>query len=129
MKRLLLDIYFWKFIVVGVLNTIVGYGMFALFVYVGFHYAIASLLSTVLGVLFNFHSIGKLVFGRHDNRLIFRFVGVYIVIYLLNILLLYLLQQIGIDVYMAGFVALIPMAIISFVLNKYYVFGVKNENN
>jgi len=123
MKHLLFDKQFHRFIVVGILNTIVGYGLFALFIYIGFHYIIASLFATILGVLFNFHSIGKLVFQKHDYRLLFRFFTVYLITYLLSILFLYFFDKLGINMYLAGFLLLIPMAIVSFLLNKFYVFG------
>ena len=114
---------FIKFLLVGVLNTIVGYGLFAFFVYLGFHYTLAVLFSTILGVLFNFKSIGKLVFDSHDNSLIYRFILVYAVIYLLNITGLWIFKINGLaNMYINGFLLLAPLAIVSFVLNKKYVF-------
>ena len=66
---------FTKFIFVGVLNTIVGYSFYALFIYLGFDYKVSVFLATVLGVLFNFQTIGRLVFNRYNNRLLFKFVA------------------------------------------------------
>ncbi|WP_084442217.1 GtrA family protein [Termitidicoccus mucosus] len=55
-----------KFLLVGVLNTLVGYGLFCFFVFTGLHYSFAVLIATILGVLFNFQSTRKLVFNdRH----------------------------------------------------------------
>lgn len=51
------------FLLVGVMNAAFGYGCFAAFLYLGLHYSLALLLATILGVLFNFKSIGALVFG------------------------------------------------------------------
>ena len=124
MRHLLSDRQFHRFIAVGVLNTLVGYLLYALFLYLGFNYILASLFSTVLGVLFNFHSIGKLVFGGYSYRKILRFFSVYGLIYLLNISGLALLDTLGINLYLAGALLLGPLAIVSFVLNKYYVYGV-----
>ena len=42
---------FFTYILVGILNTAVGYGLFALFISFGIHYSLAVLLSTLLGVL------------------------------------------------------------------------------
>jgi putative flippase GtrA len=125
MRRFLYDRQFHRFLAVGVLNTAVGYGLFVLFIFIGLHYVLASLFATVLGVLFNFHSIGKLVFGRHDYRLIFRFFAVYGVTYLLSIAFLAVFDFFGVDMYLAGALLLAPMAVISFLLNKYHVFGIK----
>ena len=110
---------------VGGINTIFGYALFALFIFLGFHYAMASFLSTVLGVLFNFKTTGVLVFRNKDNRLLFRFFGVYSVVYVINVLMLKALGIAGFDMYLAGALVIIPLAVLSFVLNKLFVFGVK----
>ena len=118
---------FIKFILVGILNTAFGYSLFALFIFLNMHYSLAVFLSTVLGVLFNFKTIGKLVFDSHDNSSIFRFIAVYVLLYLINISCLWFFKISGFEnMYINGFVLLFPLALISFVLNKKYVFkGVK----
>lgn len=113
----------YKFIFVGILNTIFGYSLFAFFIYLGLYYPIAVLLSTILGVLFNFKTIGRLVFDSNDNGLIFRFILVYAITYLLNIFFLWLLKKLGSEnMYIDGFALLIPLAAVSFLLNKFFVF-------
>ncbi|WP_298082782.1 GtrA family protein [uncultured Campylobacter sp.] len=107
----------------GILNTIFGYSLFALFIYLGLYYPLAVLLSTILGVLFNFKTIGRLVFNSSDNGSIFRFILVYAIIYLLNIFFLWLLKKLGSEnMYINGFALLIPLAAVSFLLNKFFVF-------
>lgn len=114
---------FIKFILVGILNTAFGYSLFALFIFLNMHYSLAVFLSTVLGVLFNFKTIGKLVFDSHDNSLIFRFIFVYVLLYLINISCLWFFKISGFEnMYINGFVLLIPLALISFILNKKFVF-------
>ncbi len=123
-KILTLDNHFIRFILVGILNTMVGYGLFALFIYLGLHYSLAVLFSTILGVLFNFKSIGKLVFNSNNNERIYHFIGVYILLYLLNVSGLWGLSSIGMEnMYVAGAILLAPLAIISFILNKNFVFN------
>ncbi|HEY6837603.1 MAG TPA: GtrA family protein [Geobacteraceae bacterium] len=114
-----------KFLLVGVLNTVFGYSLFAFFIFVGLHYSLAVLLSTVLGILFNFKTIGRLVFRSHNNRLIFRFVATYGLTYLLNVVFLRILDGLRVNMYIAGMLLLIPLALISFVLQKKYVFTEK----
>jgi putative flippase GtrA len=114
---------FIKFILVGILNTVFGYSLFALFIFLNMHYSLAVFLSTVLGVLFNFKTIGKLVFDSHDNSLIFKFIVVYVLLYLINISCLWFFKISGFEnMYINGFVLLVPLALISFILNKKYVF-------
>lgn len=113
---------FVRFLAVGVLNTAFGYGIFVFFLFIGVHYALAALLGTVLGVLFNFKSTGRLVFGSRDNSLIFRFVGVYALTYFLNVAGLKLLYSAGINHYIGGALLLLPLALLAFALQKTLVF-------
>ncbi|MBQ2644221.1 GtrA family protein [bacterium] len=117
-----IDWKFIKFLFVGGLNTAFGYGVFAFFIFLKFHFAIASFLSTVLGILFNFKTTGIIVFKNHDNKLIFRFLGAYVIIYLLNILFLKIFKIMYVNMYLAGFILIFPMAVVSFILMKKFVF-------
>src|SRR5665647_2063048 len=109
-----LDPRFIKFLFVGGLNTLFGYGMFALFIYFHLHYSIASLLATLLGVLFNFKTTGKLVFKSSDNRLIVRFFAVYGMVYLVNVLFLKGFSWFGLNYYIAGAILVLPLAALSY---------------
>ena len=129
MNKKFIDLRFWlkskyiKFIMVGIMNTLVGYSLFAFFLLLNFHYTLAVLFSTILGVLFNYKSIGKLVFNTHNNDRIYHFIGVYIFLYLLNVASLWGLSSIGLEnMYVAGAILLAPLAIISYALNKSFVF-------
>jgi len=123
MKRMTKDNTALKFILVGILNTVVGYLLFVFFIFLGLHYSQAVLLATIFGVLFNFKSTGKLVFGNNDNGLIYRFVLVYMVLYLLNITGLWIFEKNGfMNMYISGFILIIPLAVASFILNRKYVF-------
>lgn len=124
----LADNKFIRFLFVGGINTIFGYSLFAFFIFLHMHYTLASLLSTIFGVLFNFKTIGTLVFKSNNNSLIYKFVGVYTVIYLLNISFLKIFKLFNINMYLAGALIILPMALISFVLNKQFVFKEKKQN-
>lgn len=114
---------FIKFILVGMLNTIFGYGVYALLLFLGAHYSLASLAGTVLGVLFNFKTTGGLVFRVNDNRLIFKFFGVYGATYFMNIIGLKLLAALHLNYYFAGALLLLPTAVVAFLLNRFFVFN------
>jgi putative flippase GtrA len=118
-----LDPRFLKFIFVGGVNTLFGYGLFTLFIFLNIHYAIASLLSTTLGVFFNFKTTGNLVFKSNNNRLIGRFISVYVIIYLLNVVFLKCLSVFNFNLYVSGAILILPLAIASFILNKKFVFN------
>lgn len=117
-----------RFLVVGGVNTIFGYAVFAGLILLHLHYVIAALLAQICGVLFNFKTTGTLVFKNKNNRLIFRFIGVYAFTYLLNIGLLKIFDIYGMKSLIAGAIILIPVALISYTLNKKLVFEVLNKS-
>jgi len=111
-----------RFLMVGVLNTIVGYLLYALFIYSGLNYVLAILFSTILGILFNFKTIGKFVFENSDNALLTKFFLAYLITFAINVSIVSKLRSMSYDDYTAGFFAIIVSSAISFVLTKYLVF-------
>jgi putative flippase GtrA len=119
-----------RFLVVGGINTLFGYSVFALFILLHLHYVLAALLAQICGVLFNFKTTGFLVFKNKDNRLVFRFFGVYLFTYLLNIGLLKLFDLNGVsNSLVAGAFIALPLALISFILNRKFVFPNLSEKS
>jgi putative flippase GtrA len=114
------------FLLVGGLNTIFGYGIFALCIYLKLHYSLASLISTVLGILFNFKTTGIIVFKNKSNSLIFRFFLVYGISFCIGLILLFLLNQMGINNYIGGALLILPGAIIAYTLQRFLVFRNKD---
>ncbi len=117
------------FILVGGLNTLFGYSLYAFFIYIGLRYPLAILFSTLLGILFNYRSIGKFVFNYSNHDLFFKFIGVYLIIYLFNLFLIQIVHSLVVNLYFAGFIALPPSATLAFILNKHFVFRKKYETN
>ena len=113
---------FIKFLFIGLVNTLFGYTIFALLLFLGLDYRVALLIATVCGVLFNFKTTGTLVFKKKSNRLIVRFIMVYLLTYLLNIGALQIVNYLGISLLMSQAILLLPLALISYFLNKNFVF-------
>lgn len=120
--RRFLENRFFRFLLVGGLNTAFGYGVFALFVVAGLHYAAAALLSTVLGILFNFRTTGGLVFRNRDDRLLLRFVLVYAITYVVGVSALKAAKAAGVPVLVAAAVQLLPMSLLAYGLQRTLVF-------
>ena len=111
------------FLLVGVLNMAFGYGCYILLLWLGLHLRLlAALLSTGLGVLFNFLTSGRIVFRNRDNRRFVHFVAMYAAIYGLDLLGLRLLIAAGAGAYWGGAILVLPLALISYVLQKRFVF-------
>ena len=114
---------FLRFLAVGAVNALFGYTCFAVLVFVGLDYPVAVLLSTAAGVLFNFETTGRVVFGNRDKRLILRFVGAYTLVYIGNVLALRaLIEGVGLNAYLAGGICVLPQAVMSYMLLRRFVF-------
>ena len=113
---------FGKFLIVGGVNTLFGYGLFAVFLFLNVHYTVAVLFATIIGVWFNFFTIGRLVFVNSGNHLFFRFVGAYLIVYLLNVTGLWMFEHFEFNLYIGGAILILPLALMSFVLNRSLVF-------
>jgi len=111
----------YKYLFIGGVNMIFGYGIFSLFIFFGFHYSVAILIATVLGIVFNFYSYGIFFFKNHSNNLIVKFILVYSVLYLINILLLPLVDLLVNNFYLSGAILVLPMAYLGYILNKRFV--------
>lgn len=115
---------FNRFILVGILNTAVGYTIFFIALKVGLQYPLAIAVATILGTLFNFKSIGVLVFGISGYSQILRFIGVYLVIYIFNVLGVATLISFNLSEWLAGLILMCPLALLSYHLNRRFVFNI-----
>lgn len=117
-----------RFGVIGCLNTAFAYTVFASFIFIGLHYTLATLLSTIIGTFFSFKTFGTLVFDNPDNRLVFKFIVLYGFCYFLSITIQYLLvQYVCSNKYINGFISMLLVAAVSFCLNKWLVFRKKTS--
>lgn len=114
---------FLVFLCTGAFNTLAAYLLYALFIYWGCRFALAALFSTLIGVLISFKTMGRWVFNNSQNRLIFKFLAVYALGYAANVTLLFLLRRTGLhNMYAAGGIAALPVALLTFWLNNRFVF-------
>lgn len=113
---------FVRFLVVGVLNTGFSYGVYAALLYGGLGFVLANMLATALGILFSYRSQSRLVFHEQGRGSLWRFAGVWAVIWLINIGCIAGLVRLGFSAYWAGAIALVPTVLCSYVLQKFLVF-------
>jgi putative flippase GtrA len=127
MKQLLRAGGFPRFLLVGLLNTLFGYGLFCAVLAATQRTMLSLTVSTILGVLFNYGSIGALVFGARGSRRLWRFVGVYAVLFVVNASVLLMLQRLGASPVVAQAGLLLPLAAMSFALNRRFVFDIAQD--
>jgi putative flippase GtrA len=113
---------FFRYLAVGGVNTVFGYGIFAALILLNVWYPLAALIATVLGVLFNFKTTGTLVFGSRDHSLLYRFLLVYGIGYVIGVLVLRLGKEFGVSVLVTSAVMTLPMAFFTYTLQRLLVF-------
>lgn len=114
---------FARFLLVGGFNTLFGYSLFALLVWLNFPYPIAIGLATIGGVALNFQTTGRLVFGGAPLARSGRFIAVYAVIYILNVAGVAALLSLGLGIYMANALVIIPLALLTYFFQRNFVFS------
>ncbi len=118
-----IDEKFFKFLFVGFINTLVSYLLYAFFVCIGLCANLALFFQYILGVLWNFKTTGGIVFKNRNNRLIFKFVASYIFTFCLNSLILNILvNKMMLNEYLSQAILVLPVAFISFLILKFFVF-------
>ncbi len=113
-----------KFLGVGVLNTLFGYGIYAVLVFIGLPYLIALFAATIIGVLFNYFSFGKIVFNTYSGWFVFgKFIVAYALVYVINAALLSILTE-GkyLNAYFAQGVCILPSVATSWLMMNRWVY-------
>lgn len=107
---------------VGGLNTAFGYSVFLLLIALGLGVAPALAAATIVGIVFNFFTTGKLVFRNADRRALLPFALGYGATYLVNLVTLKELLSLGLSPPLAQAICLPLVVSLSFAINKLLVF-------
>ena len=116
---------FLRFILVGILNTAFGYVVFATIYLLTRAPVFAIVSGTVICVIFNFFTTGRIVFENNKISRLIPFALNYAVICTLNILLFKFLESVGFQVFIAQLVCLPLVVLAGFIFNKKFVFARK----
>ena len=113
-----------RFIGVGLLNTVVGYGIYGILIALNVPYLVALLMSTIMGVIFNYFSIGRLVFKSRGGLIVFgKFIAAYGVVYGVNATALdVLIKHFQFNPYIGQALCVPLSVIISWLLMNYWVY-------
>lgn len=114
---------FMKYLIVGGLNTLVGYLIFSAFILGGTGSALAVIATTVIGALFNFASTGWIVFRSSETTLLPRFMIVYAGQCIVNIAMLRTLEMLGVAPLLAQALLLPVLTILSYLSMRQFVFN------
>lgn len=117
-----------RFLIVGGINTAVGYGAFALCVFAGIHYIAAHVAATVIGTACSYVLNKYFTFRQYKKSAaeVFRFVSVYALSFMTGTAFLYLMVSVlSLNAYAAGIVNLVFTTVISWFGHKYFSFRTK----
>jgi len=123
--------FFWKlqfcrFLLIGAINTIFGYGAYTFLVILGIDYRVALTIATVLAVLFNYYTNGSFVFRNKGRKVLLKFILSNVAMYIFNQALLITFVNLGIGKLISQALIIPVIIIISFVINKKWVFDRRN---
>jgi len=116
---------FVRFLFAGGINTLFGYACFVFFMWLTKNKEIATTLNLIVAVFFNYITSSKIVFkeSKMSPVLILKFYGIYGVTYVLNLIHLHVTVDIWEwNVYLSQLVTLCYMPLISFTLQRLFVF-------
>lgn len=113
---------FLRFLAVGALNALFGYGVFAGLVLAGTPGQLALVVTYIVGVAFNFFTTRRFVFSGSAKGVLLRFISAYVLIYFFNLALYKLAEAAGLGPLLAQALCLPVVAVLSFLLFRFKVF-------
>ena len=114
-----------RYISAGILNTIFGYALYAILMVLGLHSALSLAIATICGVAFNYKTSGLMVFHGPSNGKLIKFLIGYLFVYCVNVICISVLFNFGMSEYLSGAVMQLPAAVMTFLIQKKWVF--KND--
>ncbi len=121
---------FVRFNIVGVLNTLLTYGIYSGLVYLGVHHLAAVVIEYAFGIVFSYLLNKRFTFAVRGggSGMFGRMLLAYIPTLLLNALLLWLLvDRLHWNKYVGQAVALGFVSVLSFIAQKVFVFRLRKE--
>jgi putative flippase GtrA len=110
---------------VGIVNTLVGYGIYFLFLYVGLNYTIALTFGSICGIICSYF-LNRFWTFKSTKKVaeeLPKFLSVYGVSYFLNLgLLILFVEKFKIDARIAQLFILVIITCLTFIGNKFWSF-------
>jgi putative flippase GtrA len=113
---------FMRFLVVGAANTGFSILVYWAMLWAGLAVPLASFASVVVGILISFTTQSRFVFDNRDPWKLLPYFIVWSILYAFNLGLIWLLMRCGLDAYAAGFLSTPATVLLSYFLQKAFVF-------
>jgi putative flippase GtrA len=111
----------WRYYQTGIINTLFGYGLFALFVFLGLNVFLAQIGSHGLGMIFNYFTYSRHAFAGHTTTRT-RYIASYLGNYLFGLAVLAAVSHFIPSPYAAGLICVVIVSLVNFVVLKGLVF-------
>jgi len=114
------------YLIMGGLNTLGAYALFALLIMLGFHYTLATLLPGIVSIYLGYIVNKRIVFDAEDAHkfALLYYYFFYFLVYLMNIGIQTILYSLhSSNGYINGAIAMAITTIFSFVINKWVFFS------
>ena len=125
MIKRLVDRTMIKFIIVGIINTIISYSIFSILTYCGIWYIYSNLIGYVISVA-NSYVLNKFFVFKQPKRSLsemVRFLSVYIAQYIICVMILFVCVDFGgLSPYIAGIFSIFVGIFISYVGHKCFTY-------
>ena len=118
-----------RFFIVGASNTLLVYLLYVVLIKLGLDYKLALFFDYLFGIIFGYLLNRYWTFASNKHRLSFiKYVVLYIVVFILNILFLILLVDfLLLDPIYSQFFILLIISLLSFVVQSNWVFVIQDE--
>jgi putative flippase GtrA len=116
-----------RYFAVGAFNTLIAYGVFSLLLRLGMHYTWATLLGGISAMLAGYKFMKELVFKSKSKHAFLKFILIFATMYFVNIFTQFVARK-TLNPYIAGAVASLVCALLSYFLNRIFVFRTRNPS-
>lgn len=116
----------WRYYKVGVINTIFGFGVYALLVLCHVEIYLAQILAHLLGMTFNYFMFKMHVFHGSTPSL-GSYIGAYTFNYVMGLAFLALFHHFVPSPYLAGFLSILTVSTVNYFILKRFVFKISKS--
>ncbi len=115
-----------KFFIVGAISTVVDFLIYSFLIFLGVPYSVAIVIGYLFGLWVNFKLARERVFSKSRfEKVHIEFIAVFIVsiiAILLNILIVWSLQHVGLDYYIGRLIAIVLVFFFNYFSRKVFIY-------
>jgi putative flippase GtrA len=113
---------FAKYVLFGLLNTSVGYVIYAIAIFLGLSFQLANLTSLIFGLLLSYKTQSKFVFKKNGQSVFIKYLLCWSLIYIIVIHINGFFLAIVANTYISGALVLPFSVLSSYFIQRYFVF-------